>query len=340
MSAGMRTIDIARCLLCREPRRLLYRDLVDRVYSTPGSWSIAQCAAQGCGLLWLDPMPIAEDLHQAYASYYTHIEQGSRTSFLDPLFADAKRGYVANRYGYEATMWQRLLGLLPWLYPGRTSELDFSVMWLRAGARGRLLDVGAGSGWLVEHMSALGWEAEGLDFDARAVEQARARGLVMRLGGLPEQRLAAGSYDAVTMSHSIEHVHDPVGWLAEARRVLRPVGRLAVATPNARSFLHRRFGRHWFPLEPPRHLHIFTRAALESALRKAGFDRFRIFTSARDAGGVFIASRAICSRGRFDVAAPAPRWKRLWGRAVQLQEAALLRLDPDVGEDLVAIAER
>jgi SAM-dependent methyltransferase len=142
------------------------------------------------------------------------------------------------------------------------------------------------------------------------------------------------------MSHSIEHVHDPVGWLAEARRLLRPLGRLAIATPNARSFLHRRFGRHWFPLEPPRHLHIFNRAALESALRKAGFGRFRVFTSSRDAKGVFLASRAIRSRGRFDVAVPAPRLQRVWGRAVQLQEAALLRLDPDAGEDLVAIAER
>ena len=157
---------------------------------------------------------------------------------------------------------------------------------------------------------------------------------------LPEQRFPAASYDAVTMSHSIEHVHDPVGWLAEARRVLRPRGRLALATPNAHSLLHRRFGRHWFPLEPPRHLHLFNRRALASALRKAGFGRFRVFTSARDAVGVFLASRAIRSRGRFDVLARATRSQRLCARAVQLQEAVLLRLDPDAGEDLVAIVER
>jgi SAM-dependent methyltransferase len=144
-------------------------------------------------------------------------------------------------------------------------------------------------------MHALGWNAEGLDFDKRAIERAKAKGLVMHLGGLPEQRFPAASYDAVTMSHSIEHVHDPVGWLAEARRVLRPRGRLALATPNAHSLLHRRFGRNWFPLEPPRHLHLFNRAALESALRKAGFGRFRLFTSARDATGVF-ASRTIAAR--------------------------------------------
>lgn len=336
----MRTMDIARCLLCGGRGRVLYRDLADRVYSTSGSWNIAQCPASECGLLWLTPMPVAEDVQQAYVSYYTHAADGSRRGFFDALFGAAKRGYLANRFGYEATPWQRLVGLLPWFYPGRPSELDFSVMWLQCRAGGRLLDVGAGSGWLVQQMRALGWDAEGVDFDAHTVERARAKGLVMHLGGLPEQRFPAASYDAVTMSHSIEHVHDPVGWLTEARRVLRPLGCLALATPNGKSFFHRHFGRHWFPLEPPRHLHIFNRAALASALHKAGFRRFRIFTSARDAKDVFLASCAIRSQGRFDVFAPGPRLARLWARAVQIREAALLRLDPDAGEDLVAIAER
>jgi len=338
VSAEIRTVHAPGCLLCGEPGRTLYASLRDRLFSAGGTWSILQCPGASCGLLWLDPMPALEDVHRVYASYYTHAEERPRGGLRDRLFAAAKRGYVANHFGYDAGAIERLLGLLPWIYPGRCAELDFSVMWLNADRRGRLLDVGAGSGWLVEHLSSLGWDAEGLDFDARAVERARTRGLKVHHGGLPEQRFPEASFDAVTMSHSIEHVHDPVGWLAEARRVLRPGGRLAIATPNTRSLLHRRFREHWFPLDPPRHLHLFNRAALESALRKAAFERVRLFTSVRDANGAFLGSRSIRRRGRYDMTQPGGRVTRIWARAIQVREAGRLIFDGDAGEDLVALA--
>jgi hypothetical protein len=85
----MRATEIENCVLCGERGRVLYRDMSDRVYSA-GSWNIAQCPAAGCGLLWLTPMPVAEDLHEAYASYYTHVPDRLRAGLLDPLVAAAK----------------------------------------------------------------------------------------------------------------------------------------------------------------------------------------------------------------------------------------------------------
>jgi SAM-dependent methyltransferase len=359
MSSPIRTIEVRHCVLCGEEGRLLYGGLRDRLFSVAGTWSIAQCPAPSCGLLWLNPMPVPEDIHRVYETYYTHVEGRRRGGMLDRFFAAAKRGYVANHFGYGtgASFRDRVLGLLPWLYPGRPAELDFSVMWLKAQpahhagtvglapvrpvrqAMGRLLDVGAGNGWLVGHMTSLGWQAEGLDFDARAVDLARTRGMTVHRGGLLDQGFAQGSFDAVTMSHSIEHVHDPVNWLAEARRILRPGGRLAIATPNASSFLHRRFRQHWFSLEPPRHLYLFNRAALASALRKSGFKSFRLFTSARDASGVFLGSRAIRKSGRHDMASRQPSVARILARGVQVTEIMHLMVDRDAGEDLVALAQ-
>jgi len=342
MNPSIRGAPAPRCPLCGTAGEALYTGLRDRLFSAPGEWSHRRCPAPDCGLLWLDPMPVAEDLGLAYASYYTHVEPPARRGPVARLFADAKRGYLANRFGYGegASAWQRLLGLLPLAYPGRPAELDFSVMWLEAGARGRLLDVGAGSGWLVEHLNALGWRAEGLDFDERSVQAARARGLAMHLGGLPQQKFAEACFDAVTMSHSIEHVHEPAAWLAEARRILKPGGRLAIATPNARSLLHRRHGAHWFALDPPRHLQLFNRAALASALRAAGFAQFRLFTSVREANGAWLGSRSIARTGRYDMTRPAPAPARLLARLYQLQALARSAFDADAGEDLVAIARK
>ncbi len=328
------------CFSCGAPGDPLYADLDDRLFGTSGSWSFRRCGNSTCGLLWLDPMPLEEDIHKAYASYYTHAVPHSEGGLLRRLFNSAKRGYLANHYGYSAGAAERLLGLLPWFYPGRPAELDFSVMWLKAGSRGRLLDVGAGSGWLVEHMNSLGWLAEGLDFDPQSVASAHARSLVFHQGGLPQQGFATASFDAITMSHCIEHVHDPLAWLVEVRRILKPGGRLALATPNNASFCHATFGESWFALDPPRHLHLFNRAAMATLMRRAGFTNFRIFTSIRDANGAFVASRAIRSVGKFNMLGSASMTNNLVGRGMQMIEALVKVARPDAGEDLVVLSVR
>jgi SAM-dependent methyltransferase len=342
MSEAIRSVPAPDCPMCGAAGRPLYAGLHDRTSTAPGTWGFRACTRPDCGLLWLDPMPAREDIHKAYTSYYTHNAPERRSGPLARLSAAAKRGYLANRYRYypDASLATRLLGLLPLVYPGRAAELDISVMWLHAGARGRLLDIGSGDGWLVAHMRELGWDAEGLDFDAGAIRAARSRGVVVHQGSLHEQRFPDRSFDAITMSHSIEHLHDPLAWLQETRRVLKQGGRLAIATPNSRSLSHAAFREHWFALEPPRHLHIFNADALAALLRRAGFERLRVFTSVRDANARFIAGRAIRRTGRHDVSArPSAPWL-LWGRMMQLREAGVLLFRPDRGEDLVAVAER
>src|SRR5487761_1111965 len=63
------------CYLCNSFGDVLYRDLTDAVFFAPGKWSIRRCPNPACGLLWLDPMPVAEDLPAAYEGYYTHGEE-------------------------------------------------------------------------------------------------------------------------------------------------------------------------------------------------------------------------------------------------------------------------
>jgi len=292
--------------------------------------------------MWLDPMPLEEELHKAYESYYTHAGGRSHEGMIAGLLGAMKRGYLANRFGYRegVSPLVRLAGLLPLLYPGRPPELDLSVMWLPASRRGTMIDIGAGSGWLVEHLNSLGWDAQGLDLDPVAVSNACARGLRFRRGSLASQRFPDAAFDAVTLCHSIEHVPDPASLLRECLRILKPGGRLVLATPNTGSLGHWLFGEAWLHLDSPRHLQLFNRRSMTALIAAAGGTRYRIFSTCRDANGVFVASRTIRRCGRFDMNAPRSFAGKFGGRAAQLAEILAMLVMPFWGEDLVAIIDK
>ena len=261
----------ANCPLCHVPGSVLYDDLRDRLYNAPGQWTLRRCPNPNCAIAWLDPMPSESDLAAAYRDYFTH---PSAPSLRRRALRYVKTGYLAGRYGYRAdsvSAPQRAIGRLACLAPFRRAGLDVLVQHLSALPRGRLLDVGCGDGQIVEFMDGLGWQAEGVDFDAAAIAAASRKGLRVHVGTLHSRNYGENTFDALVMSHFIEHVLEPAALLAKCRRILRPGGRLIILTPNLASWGHNQFGRAWFALDPPRHLHLFTPAALRGLVeRKIG----------------------------------------------------------------------
>ena len=85
--------------------------------------------------------------------------------------------------------------------------------------------------------------------------------------------------DSITSDHVLEHVHSPLANLRECRRVLRPGGRIRVATPNINSWGHSRFGSDWVQLDPPRHLVMFSESALRQLLKSSGFSAIKVLPS-------------------------------------------------------------
>jgi SAM-dependent methyltransferase len=137
--------------------------------------------------------------------------------------------------------------------------------------QGRLLDFGCGSGAYMLQMRRLGWKVAGLDTSIRMVERIRDElGLPAFAGSLPHLDLEPESFDVITMWHALEHVHDPMRILREARNLLAPGGKLVIAVPNIDSLAFRWFGRDWFALELPRHLTHFTPNSLLQMLQRCG----------------------------------------------------------------------
>jgi ubiquinone/menaquinone biosynthesis C-methylase UbiE len=213
-------------------------------------------------------------------------------------------------------------------------------MFLPSVQGGNLLEVGCGSGDLLVGLRELGWNVEGIDVDPLAVENSMRRGLNVRQGTLEALGYADNTFDAIIMSHVIEHVHDPISLLSECFRILKPGGQLSLVTPNAQSFCHRMFGRAWLALDPPRHLHIFTLNALQAVMHRSGFHRARVFNTVRDADGTFVASSSIQRTGHFKMRSSQPYPAKILGRVVQVVEWLLTTLDTSAGEELSVVAQK
>lgn len=264
---------IAACPLCGSgTRSTLHEGLQDHAFkSAPGKWTLRQCGDCGCG--YLDPRPDAATIGLAYERYYTH-KDGPADPGLVRLWRRIADAYANDRYG---TAYPNALSggrhLVKFL-PRMRRYLDVSLARHLGNPEGeniRLLDIGCGNGTFLQFAKHLGWAAEGIDNDAAAVAAARAAGCNVVSGGLDELPSRPGHYRHVTLSHVIEHVHDPLKLLRQCLELLIPGGRLWLETPNLQSLGHDVFGAAWRGLEPPRHLVLFDRRTLATALASAGF---------------------------------------------------------------------
>jgi 2-polyprenyl-3-methyl-5-hydroxy-6-metoxy-1,4-benzoquinol methylase len=314
----------------------IYHDLSDHLFGVEGEWSMRQCSDDQCGLLWLDPMPAPESLGALYKHYYTHnYDKPSTASPLFAIYEHLRSAYCSAEYGYSDNRWSGIaIRYLARLLPGVRTQWDLSVFCLSARPGSQVLDVGCGSGRMMRRLAELGWQVHGLDFDPKAVEAARNLGLEVRLGTLEEQNYEEGSFDAIIMNHVIEHVPDPLELLKSCKRVLKPGGKLVLATPNAWSWGHQRYGRSWRGLEPPRHLHIFTPQAIRKLAVGAGFNRLQVSTTVANAHSVLWSSRQLSRNGKLSPYVFSFR-SGAWGTVMQVAEWVKLRSYPNSGEEVL-----
>jgi len=216
---------------------------------TRSGYPILRCSA--CGLIYVWPQPTPEELAAFYAAPRYHAD----------VDAAERRATFARR-----------LRLVEQLAP----------------RRGRVLDVGCSQGLFLQLARDEGWDAAGVDVNPRAVEQARACGLHVRLGELTAERFEGtrgegawfqpSSFDVVTLFDLLEHAPHPRALLAACRTALRPGGLLVVTTPDSSGLVPRltywlfaaTLGA-WGHPTPPGHLVQFSRRTLRRMLAAEGF---------------------------------------------------------------------
>lgn len=269
---------LGHCPLCKETaRELLHEDLEDKLFGcAPGKWTMYVC--NDCGLAYLDPRPDRASIGIAYQTYSTHQEglDDDPANTGGGRWRRAKqavlRQYITLRFGNPRRWHDAVLGYLMYLHPRQRVAFDSALRHLPRPSMGhRLLDIGCGSGRFMAWARAAGWSCVGTEVDPVAARIARSRGFHVSEEDVSELATAGQRFNAVTISHVIEHVHDPESLLRSARELLEPGGVLWIESPNLNAHGHARFGAAWRGLEPPRHLQLFQHQSLHALLVKTGF---------------------------------------------------------------------
>jgi hypothetical protein len=227
------------CPVCDSRELAVYRRHGDLLQHKPGTFTLERCGA--CGHVFQNPRLSIAGLDFYYKDFYDGL-------------GEAGMEFI---FGY---------GVAPYLARARM---------VRERQPKRWLDVGAGHGHfcIAARAELPDTRFDGLDL-SESIDEAKRRGWIDTAyrGLFPElASQLAGRYDAISMSHYLEHTLDPRSELAAAHTALADRGCLLIEVPDPEFALGRVLGRYWLPWFQPQHLHLLSVKNLEKLLRERGF---------------------------------------------------------------------
>lgn len=165
---------------------------------------------------------------------------------------------------------------------------------LKALPKGRLLDVGCSTGFLLLIARKLGFEPFGMEASEEAVRIARKRFHLRVIRAESFEELSPefrGPYRIVTALEVLEHVSDPGRFIKDIFSLLEDKGILILSCPPYYKFANLASGyckyKWWHNDYPPHHLTRWKPWTLYYALKKAGFSEVYLFTEPFIPGTLF-----------------------------------------------------
>ncbi|HLA54703.1 MAG TPA: class I SAM-dependent methyltransferase [Flavobacterium sp.] len=153
--------------------------------------------------------------------------------------------------------------------------------------KGRLLDIGAGTGDFLALAGTDGWNITGVEPNEKAKNIAKNKGALFVE---TTSDLANQSFDVITMWHVLEHVPDVEKQIKELKRLLNPSGTIIIAVPNFNSFDANHYKEFWAAFDVPRHLWHFSKMAIEKLFAKEGLKLIDVLPMEYDAYYVSLLS--------------------------------------------------
>lgn len=138
--------------------------------------------------------------------------------------------------------------------------------------KGKILDIGAASGFFLKVAKDAGWETSGVEPSKWSSSYANNNYKVkVKQGTLSEAKFKSNYFDVITMWDVLEHVPDPTLELKEVYRILKPGGMLVINYPDFGTPMAKIAGSKWWFLLSV-HLFYFDSKSLTKLLQKTGFN--------------------------------------------------------------------
>ena len=229
------------CPLCQSGN--IQQKLSAKDYTVTGeSFLIFQCS--NCSAAFTQDVPAQETIGRYYASenYISH--------------SDTSKGLI-NRI-YHAVR-KKTLQQKKYLIEHATGILT-----------GNILDIGCGTGAFLYTMQQAAWQITGLEPDETARRKAKEIHSINPIPSGELFHLPENNFDAITMWHVLEHVHQLHEYIAQIKLLLKPDGRLVVAVPNYTSTDALQYQQYWAAFDVPRHLYHFSPASMKALMAQHG----------------------------------------------------------------------
>ncbi len=139
----------------------------------------------------------------------------------------------------------------------RNHGRQYGKMLARYMQPGRMLDVGAAAGFVLQGFTDCGWTGKGIEPNPKMAAYARNELQLAVNAGALENLPADEQFDLVNMIQVIAHFADLRQALQRAVDVTKPGGYWLIETWNRESFAARLFGQNWHEYSPPSVLHWF-----------------------------------------------------------------------------------
>ena len=231
-------IQYLHCPVCSSDNIAEVLTAIDHTVSHE-QFKVWQC--NSCTLRFTQSVPEESEIGRYYKStdYISH--------------SDIKKGLINNLYHQVRNI---------------TLKQKKNLVEKKAGlATGSILDVGSGTGSFLSVMAASGWKVIGLEPDAEARKLAQQKGLYVEATN-QLFKLPVSSFDAITMWHVLEHVHELHKYMDQIKALLKPNGLLFIAVPNYTSGDANYYGSNWAAYDVPRHLYHFSPVSMNALIAK------------------------------------------------------------------------
>lgn len=236
-----------QCNLCHNTTStIITSQMKDWEYGVEGTYDYRRC--KNCFSIQLHPFPTTADLIKAYDIDY---------------------------HGYSSSESKGIIFRV--MYKIKEMMYLNSLCKITGITHGKILDVGCGVGEFLELFKAnTSFELLGIDFNPKAIDECRKRGIEGFCGTFEEFEAHPSSFSLISMNNYLEHTLNPVAEINKAYSLLKDQGCIIGEVPGFNSFDRKLFNRYWGGNHVPRHTYQFDFDYLSKILKNAGFREVKI----------------------------------------------------------------